>query len=156
MKILSLTFVCFVASCFGQQPSIDKAFFGTWNLDVAKSKFPGQAPKGGQAVINQNGYIATLQDPAPGTAPAVAVALVRGECYIIGHLGMSCTADTSNPRRGLLNIKLGDTPFQKVESELKGETTLTVKTTTLTSPNGPLVTEGVYTKAAQPPAPAKK
>jgi len=154
MKALPLLFVCVVASCFGQ--SIDKAFFGTWNLDVAKSKFPGQAPKGGQVFVNQDGYIAAWQDPAPGTPPAVAVALVRGECYIIGHLGMSCTSDTSNPRRGLLNIKVGDTPFQKVESELKGETTMTVKITTLTSPNGPQVTEGVYTKAAPPSAPAKK
>jgi hypothetical protein len=50
---------------------------------------------------------------------------------------------------------VGDTPFQKVESELRGETTMAVKITHLTSPNGPMVTESVYTKAP-PPAPTKK
>jgi hypothetical protein len=143
----------FRCSCFGQQ-TIDKAFSGVWNLDVAKSKFPGTGPKGGQLFVNQNGYIATWQDAAPPTPTATSIAIVGGECYVIGQLGVSCTAVSDNPRTSTINIKMGEAAVIKIETELQGGT-MTVKQTNLASPN-PVVIHMVYTKATQPPAPAKK
>jgi hypothetical protein len=148
----SFAFACLVASCFGQQ-TIDKAFFGVWKLDVAKSKFPGTGPKGGQLFVNQNGYIAVWQDAEPPTPPATSIAIVGGQCYVIGHLGTSCAAIADNPRRSTIDIKMGDATVIKIETELQGDT-MTVKQTSFASPN-PVITM-VYTKAAQPPAPAKK
>jgi hypothetical protein len=158
MKGLPLVFVCLVGSCFGQQTVGDKAFWGTWNMDVAKSKFaPGRVPpKSAQTVVNQNGYVAT-QEGGTGAPPSLAVALVRGECYLIGPFPpvVSCIVNTENPRRPIISIKEGDKVTRKSEVELVGETTLTVKTT-IQTPGGTVLEEAVYTKAAPTPAPAKK
>jgi len=67
MKNLMILLGCVVGSCFGQQPTPDKALIGVWNLDLSKSNFaPGSAPKGGQVIFSQNGYVATFQDPPAG------------------------------------------------------------------------------------------
>jgi hypothetical protein len=157
MKSLLILFACVVGSGFGQQPAVDKAFFGAWNLDMSRSKFPpGNAPKGGRVDINQNGYVSTEQDPPAGSPTSVALAFVRGECYLIGPFGptSSCTfPNNDNPRRPSWTVKLGNGVVYKYESELVGETTLTVKTS---STSGPIVVERVYTKATQPPVSTKK
>ena len=82
MKSLLILFGCVAGSCFGQQAA--QAFWGTWNLDVAKSKFvPGNAPKGQQVIINQNGYVATTYSSV-GEPDTRAVAFVGQGCYLIG------------------------------------------------------------------------
>ena len=158
MKGLTLVFACAVGSCFGQQAPVDKAFLGVWNLDLSKSKFPpGMAPKGSQIFVNQNGYVVRNQDPPPGSPPAVGVAFVGGQCYLVGPLGPSCTVNADNPRRPILNIKMGDAVVLKIETELQGDTTMTVKETNLASPSGsPVVRELVYTKVTQAPDATKK
>jgi hypothetical protein len=159
MKSLLILFGCVVGSCFGQQPTPDKAFFGVWNLDASKSNFaPGNGPKGGQAIINQNGFVVTFQDPPVGWPQSYSVANVHGECYLIGPFPptFSCTADNDNPRRGTLSIKQGDAVVVKLESELVGETTLRVKNTLASPTGGPVTIELVYTKATQPPVSTKK
>jgi hypothetical protein len=159
MKGSLILFACVVGSCFGQQLQADKAFLGVWNLDLSKSKFPpGMTPKGSQIYANQNGYVVVNQDPPPGFAPpAVGVAFVGGQCYLIGgQMGLACTANLDNPRRPSLNIKMGDAIVVKVETELQGDTTMTVKQTNLTAPSGPVVSELVYTKVPQAPAATKK
>jgi hypothetical protein len=146
MKCLLIVFACVVGSCFGQQPTYDKALFGVWNLDLAKSKFPpGMAPKGSQVYVNQNGYVVTNQDAPPGFAPpAVGVAFIGGQCYLIGLLGPSCTANMDNPRRGSLNIKMGDAVVATIETEFQGDTTMTVKQTNLgSSPKSVIAIEGL-------------
>jgi hypothetical protein len=159
MKSLLILFGCVVCSCFGQQPTFDKALFGVWNLDLSKSKFAGgNAPKGGQAIFNQNGYLVTFQDPPAGVPHIYAAAIIHGECYLIGSFPptFSCTANIESPRRGTLGIMPGDAVVVKLESELVGETTVRVKNT-LVSPTGePSVVELVYTKAMQPMASTKK
>jgi hypothetical protein len=139
--------VCVVGACFGQQASVDKAFFGVWNLDLTKSKFgPGTGPKSGQVFVNQNGYVVSNQDAPAGMPPAVGVAIIRGECYVVGHLGLSCTANTDNPRRPNIDINMGDAVMIKTEIDLQGDTTMKVKQTNLASPNGPIVIDLVYRK----------
>jgi hypothetical protein len=89
----------------------------------------------------------------------VGVAFIGGQCYLVGPFGptTSCTANIDTPRRGTLSIKQGDAVMVKIETELQGDTTMTVKQTNLTSPTGePSVVELVYTKATQPPASTKK
>jgi hypothetical protein len=160
MKSLLILFGCVVGSCFGQQqPPKDKAFFGVWNLDVSKSNFaPGNAPKGGQVIIDQNGYVVMFQDPPVGIPHMYSVANVHGECYLIGTLPptSSCTANTDNPRRSTLSIKQGDAVVAKMESELVGETTMKVKNTLASPTGGPVIIEMVWTKATQPPVSTKK
>jgi hypothetical protein len=159
MKSSLVLFLCFAGTCFGQQqPPVDKAFIGVWNLDVSKSKYaPGTAPKGGVVIVNHNGYVATYQEPAPGSPQALAVAIVRGECYLIGSFSptSSCTANTSNPRRPSLTLKLTEAVI-KMESELTGEATMIVRSTLTPSTGGSITSDSVYTRATQPPAPAKK
>jgi hypothetical protein len=157
MKGLPLVFVCLVGSCFGQQPVVNNAFLGTWNMDVAKSKFaPGAVPpKSAQVVVNQNGYVATQQG---GTGPSsLAVAVVRGDCYLIGPFPptVSCSVNSENPLRPIISFKDGDKVTRKVEVEIVSATTHIVKTT-IQTPTGPVLEEAVYTKAAPPSAPAKK
>jgi hypothetical protein len=159
MKSLLILFGCVVGLCFGQQPTYDKALFGLWNLDVSKSNFaPGNAPKGGQVIFSQNGYVATFQDPPPGAPRIYAVAIVGGECYLIGSFPptFSCTANVESPRRGILSMKQGDAVVVKLESELVGETTVRVKQTVASPAGGPVISELVYTKAPQPPVSTKK
>ena len=158
MRRWLIGFACVVGSCFGQQPPYEKGFFGVWNLDLSKSKFPpGGAPKGQQIVVNENGYIVSTQGPPPWAPSLAAIAIVRGECYVISAPSVQCTADAKNPRQPVITIKQGDKVIEKGEVELGGETTMRVKLTDFL-PNGPVVTEGVYTKVVQSPsaAPSKK
>jgi len=158
MKGLTLVFACVVGLCFGQQATIDKAAFGVWKLDLSKSKFPtGMAPKGSQVFVNQNGYVVVNQDPPPGFGlPAAGVAVVGGQCYLVGPVGLSCEANTDG-RRLSVNIKMGDAVVVKIETELVSETTMTVKQTNLASPSGsPIISEMVYTKVTQAPAATKQ
>jgi hypothetical protein len=158
MKSLLILFALVVGSCFGQQPPYEKGFLGVWNLDLSKSKFPpGAAPKGQQIIVNENGYVIATQDPPPGSPSLVAVAIVRGECYVIGAAPVQCTVDAKNPRQPVITIKQGDTMIAKGEPELVGETTMRVKNTNFL-PTGPVATEGVYTKVppSPPAAPPKK
>lgn len=158
MKSLPILFGCVVGSCFGQQPS--QAFWGTWNLDVAKSKFvSGNAPKGQQVIINENGYVFTTY-PAAGEPQTRAVAFVGEGCYLIGPPGgptMSCTNNTDDPRRPRWNIKQGEAVIMKLEAELVGPTRIMVRTTNPASSTGPqVISEAVYTKATQPPVSTEK
>jgi hypothetical protein len=159
MKSLLILLACVVGSCFGQQPTYDKAFLGVWNLDVSKSNFAhGNGPKGGQVIANQNGYVVTFQDPPAGVPHSYAVATIGGECYLIGSFPptFSCTDNLDTPRRGTLSIKQGDAVVVKLESELVGETTVRVKQTVASPAGGPVISELVYTKAPQPPVSTKK
>ena len=159
MKSLLILFACLVGSGFGQQPS--QAFWGTWNLDVAKSKFvSGNAPKGQQVIVNQNGYVMTTY-PAVGEAQSRAVVFVGKGCYLIGPPDgappWSCTNNTNDSSRPRWNIKQGDAVIMKLEAELVGPTSMTVKTTNQSSSTGPqIISEAVYTKATQPPVSTKK
>jgi hypothetical protein len=160
MKSLLILFACLVGSCFGQQqPSQD--FWGTWNLDVAKSKFvSGNAPKGQQVIANQNGYVTTTY-PAVGEPQTRAVAFVGKGCYLIGPpdggTPWSCTNNTEDPRRPRWNIKQGDTVIMKLEVELMGPTSIMVKTTNPSSSTGPqVISEAVYRKATQTSVSTKK
>jgi hypothetical protein len=158
MKSLLILCALVAGSCFGQQPGYEKGFVGVWNLDLSKSKFPpGAAPKGQQVIVNENGYVIATQDPPPFTPSLVAVAIVRGECYVISAVTVQCTVDAKNPRQPVITIKQGDTVIMKGEPELVGETTMRTKSTNFT-PNGQVVTEGVYTKVppSPPAAPPKK
>jgi hypothetical protein len=157
MKGLTLVFAC-VVGLFGQQAPINKAALGVWNLDLSKSKFPtGMAPKGSQVFVNQNGYVVVNQDAPPGFGPpAAGVAVIGGQCYLVGLIGPSCEANTDG-RRGSVNFKMGDAVVVKIETELVSDTTMTVKQTNLASPSGsPIVSEMVYTKVTQAPAATKK
>src|SRR3954447_13760716 len=112
MKGSLFIFVCVVGSCFGQQEQvIDKAYWGVWNLDVAKSKFappPGSTPpKSVQVIVNQNGYISTQQG-ATNSPPAVALALVKGECFPVGPFSPtdSCTITMDGSKKPTITLKL--------------------------------------------------
>lgn len=159
MKSLLILFGCVAGSCFGQQPA--QAFWGTWNLDVAKSKFvSGEAPKGQQVIINQNGYVVTTY-PSVGEPDSRAVAFVGQGCYLIGPPGgappWSCTNNTEDQNRPRWKIKQGEAVIMKLEAELVGPTSMMVKTTNLASATGPqVISEAVYTKATQPPVSTKK
>jgi hypothetical protein len=158
MKSLLLLFALVIGSCFGQQPAFEKGFEGVWNLDLSKSKFPaGAAPKGQQIIVNENGYIIATQDPPPFTPSLVAVAILRGECYVIGAVPVQCTIDAKNPRQPVITIKQGETVIMKGEPELVGQTTMRSKSTNFT-PNGPVAVEAIYTKVplSPPAAPPKK
>jgi hypothetical protein len=55
-----------------------------------------------------------------------------------------------------LNIKVGDAVVAKIESELQGNATMTVKQTNTMRGGSPVVSELVYTKVTQAPAATKK
>jgi hypothetical protein len=82
MKSLPILFGCVLGLCFGRRAVSTRHFSGVWNLDLSKSNFaPGTAPKGGQVIFNQNGYVVTFQDPPAGLPHMYSVAIVHGECY---------------------------------------------------------------------------
>lgn len=157
MKSLLILFACVVGSCFGQQPS--QPFWGTWNLDVAKSKFvSGDVPKRQQVIVNRNGYVVTTYPPV-GEPQNRAVAFVGQECYLIGPPDgppMSCTTNSNDPRHPSWNIKQGEAVIMKLEAELVGPRSMRVKTTNpASSPSPQVISEAVYTKV-QPPVSTKK
>jgi hypothetical protein len=118
-----------------QQPKIDPAFFGFWNLEVARSDFGGQpSPKSGQVDWGDHGWAFALV-LADGGIFTDAVATDQG-CAYIGPSVLSCEYEVVTPRHVRITMKLGKKVIRVGDIELI-EQDVTQTTHRVTPSDGP-------------------
>ena len=144
MQILKLFFVGCIALGFlgpakSQPPKIDQAFFGFWNLDVAKSDFAGQPkPRSGQVNWGKHGWAFALVF-ANGDLFTDAVAIDDG-CTYLGASPLQCTYEIVTPRHVRLTTKEGKKVTRVGDIELLSDD-VTQTTHRVTPDDGPAYIE---------------
>jgi hypothetical protein len=147
---LTLVFVITAGLCFGQQ--FDKAFYGRWNLNVAKSKYgDNNIPKAGSVVISPEGWVSASYYEN-GFLNAVAIATKNGVgCTPIGFpQDFSCEVKVVDGRHVTSALKQGTKVVAELEAELHDDNTIGLKETWATD-KGPVVDHTILEKA-KPPA----
>jgi hypothetical protein len=150
MRIARLLFVSclmltFVVAGSSRPAKIDPAFFGFWNLEVAKSDFGGQPPpKSGQVNWGEHGWAFTLVF-ANGELFTDAAMTDHG-CIYIGVSHLTCEYEVVTPRHVRLTMREGNRATRIGDIELLSDD-VTQTTHRVTPPNGaPYVEKTIWAK----------
>ena len=136
-RLLSFSFLVLtlVVVASSQPPKIDPAFFGFWNLDVAKSDFAGQPkPKSGQVNWGEHGWAFTLV-LANGQLFTDAAMTDHG-CTYIGASSLTCEYELLTPRHVRLTMREGKNVMRVGDIELLSDD-ITQTTHRVTPSDGP-------------------